>query len=127
MNATARIATMHPEHAEQVLKVHRLGIGTGHATFETGAPPWAEFDAPRLPEPRFVALAHAIGIWTVQSGVLPGNTASPALTRVPPRPHRGSPPINPSRQACDRRQGWSGTQTGAQAQATATRRAVRVP
>ncbi|WP_256962111.1 hypothetical protein [Streptomyces sp. NRRL B-24572] len=125
MNATARIATMRPEHAEQVLKVHQLGIDTGHATFETGAPTWAEFDAARLPEPRFVALDHAAGIWTVQSGVLPENTASPALTRVPPRPHHGSPPVNPSRQACDRRPGWSGTQTGAQARTPG--RARRVP
>ncbi|MGW5420854.1 N-acetyltransferase family protein [Streptomyces sp. NPDC003943] len=130
MNAAARIVTMRPEHAEQVLAIHQLGIDTGHATFETAAPTWAQFDSSRLPEHRFVALGstddvvgwtavapvsdrcayagvvehsvyvhpdargqgvgllllqallastEAAGIWTVQSGVFPENTASLAL------------------------------------------------
>ncbi|KOX34277.1 MULTISPECIES: GNAT family N-acetyltransferase [unclassified Streptomyces] len=59
MSTSAHIAGMRPEHAEQILKTYQFGIDTGHATFETGAPTWAEFDASRLPEHRFVALDHA--------------------------------------------------------------------
>lgn len=43
-------------HAEAVLRIYQLGIDTGEATFETLAPSWAEFDAGRLREHRFVAL-----------------------------------------------------------------------
>ncbi|MFI8963436.1 GNAT family N-acetyltransferase [Streptomyces sp. NPDC053493] len=123
---------MRPEQAEQILEIYQLGIDTGHATFETRAPTWAEFDSSRLPEHRFVALdqagavvgwtavvpvsdrcayagvvehsvyvhpsaqgqgvglhlleallasTDAAGIWTVQSGVFPENTASLCLHR----------------------------------------------
>jgi phosphinothricin acetyltransferase len=47
---------MRPEHAEQVLAIYRAGIEEGNATFETGAPSWAAFDAARLPAHRHVAL-----------------------------------------------------------------------
>ncbi|MFJ9807587.1 GNAT family N-acetyltransferase [Streptomyces sp. NPDC101158] len=121
---------MRPEHAERVVEIYQLGIDSGHATFETRAPTWAEFDSSRLPEHRFVALdrtgvvvgwaaavpvsdrcayagvvehsvyvdpdargrgvgllllqallasTDAAGIWTVQAGVFPENTASLAL------------------------------------------------
>ena len=120
---------MTDEHAAQVLDIYRLGIATGHATFETEPPSWAEFTAGRLPGHRFVALdgdrvlgwtacsavsdrcvysgvvEHSVyvhpgargrgvgrallralidsteraGIWTIQSGVFPENTASLAL------------------------------------------------
>ncbi|MGA4540742.1 GNAT family N-acetyltransferase [Uniformispora flossi] len=124
---------MTADHADQVLAVYQAGIDTGHATFETRTPTWADFDQVRLPEHRFVALAHeaghervlgwiaasavsdrcvyagvvehsvyvhpnarrrgvgrallqalitsteAAGIWTIQSGVFPENTASLAL------------------------------------------------
>ncbi|MEU8564950.1 hypothetical protein AB0C45_26180 [Streptomyces cyaneofuscatus] len=33
-----RITAIRPEHAEQVLTVHRFGIDEGNATFETTAP-----------------------------------------------------------------------------------------
>ncbi|MFB7860660.1 GNAT family N-acetyltransferase [Streptomyces sp. NPDC056069] len=130
MNPTVRVAAMRPEHAERVVGIYQLGIDTGHATFETSAPTWEEFDSSRLPEHRFVALGptgfvvgwtaavpvsdrcayagvvehsvyvdpdargrgvgllllqallastDAAGIWTVQSGVFPENTASLAL------------------------------------------------
>ncbi|ROR35327.1 phosphinothricin acetyltransferase [Kitasatospora cineracea] len=49
-------APMLPEHAEQVLAIYRAGIEEGNATFETGAPSWAAFDAARLPAHRHVAL-----------------------------------------------------------------------
>ncbi|WP_345656967.1 GNAT family N-acetyltransferase [Streptomyces siamensis] len=47
---------MGPEHADQVLAIHRLGIEEGNATFETSAPTWEEFEAAKLPEHRHVAL-----------------------------------------------------------------------
>lgn len=122
-----RIATMHPQHADQVLAIYQLGIDGGDATFETTAPTWPEFDAAKLPDHRLVALdgsdrvlgwaavvavsdrcaysgvvehsvyvhpaaqnqgiGHALltalidstesaGIWTIQSGIFPENTAS---------------------------------------------------
>ncbi|MFF3215319.1 GNAT family N-acetyltransferase [Streptomyces sp. NPDC002886] len=118
------------DHAEEVLEIYRAGIDEGNATFETEAPTWAEFDAAKLPEHRFVALGQdgkllgwvaaskvsdrcayagvvehsvyvrpaargrgvgralldaliasteAAGIWTIQSGIFPENTASLAL------------------------------------------------
>jgi phosphinothricin acetyltransferase len=124
------IVAMTDEHAVQVLDIYRLGIATGHATFETDPPGWAQFTATRLAEHRFVArdpagrvlgwvacspvsdrcvyagvVEHSVyvhpdargrgigrtllqalidsteraGIWTIQSGVFPENTASLAL------------------------------------------------
>ncbi|MYS80512.1 GNAT family N-acetyltransferase [Streptomyces sp. SID5474] len=140
------VTAMRPEHADQVLAIHRLGIDEGNATFETTAPDWQGFDATRLREHRLVALdrddrvlgwaavvpvsdrcayagvvehsvyvhprarglgvglallrallasTEAAGIWTVQSGIFPENTASLALHR------RASP--SPGRPAPDRR------------------------
>ncbi|MDJ0463818.1 N-acetyltransferase family protein [Streptomyces sp. H27-C3] len=128
--AGGHITAMRPEHAEQVLAIHQLGIEEGNATFETTAPDWKRFDATKLPEHRLVALNEeqrvlgwaavvpvsdrcayagvvehsvyvgpearsrgvglalltallastgAAGIWTVQSGIFPENTASLAL------------------------------------------------
>jgi phosphinothricin acetyltransferase len=51
------VVPMTAEHASAVIEVYRLGIDTGHATFETEPPTWAAFDAGRLPAHRFVALA----------------------------------------------------------------------
>jgi phosphinothricin acetyltransferase len=116
--------------AEAVLAIYRAGLDTGQASFETGVPAWAAFDAARLPAHRFVAedsdgvvlgwvavspvssrpvyagvVEHSVyvasdargrgvgralldaliasteaaGIWTIQSGVFPENTASLAL------------------------------------------------
>ena len=39
-----------------VERIWAEGIATGHATFETETPTWAEFDAARLPEHRLVAV-----------------------------------------------------------------------
>ena len=125
-----RIVAMRDEHADQILDIYRLGIATGHATFETEPPTWARFTATRLADHRHVALdpagtvlgwvacvavsdrcvyagvvEHSVyvhpdargqgvgrallqalvdateraGIWTIQSGVFPENTASLAL------------------------------------------------
>jgi L-amino acid N-acyltransferase YncA len=124
------ITAMTDQHAAQVLDIYRLGIATGHATFETEPPDWAKFSTSRLPEHRHVALdptgqvigwvacssvsdrcvyagvvEHSVyvhpgargrgvgralldalitsteraGIWTIQSGIFPENTASLAL------------------------------------------------
>jgi phosphinothricin acetyltransferase len=111
-----------------VLEVYQAGLDAGDASFETGAPAWADFDATRLPGHRHVATAddtgellgwvavspvssrsvyagvveHSVyvapgargrgvggallqaliestetaGIWTLQSGIFPENTAS---------------------------------------------------
>ena len=118
---------MAAHHADDVIRIYQLGIDGRLATFEVEAPTWAEFDASRLPEHRFVALdddgvvlgwiavtpvssrrvyagvvehsvyvdprarghgvgrvlldtliasTEAAGIWTIQSGVFPENTAS---------------------------------------------------
>jgi len=51
-----RIEPMTADHAAQVLAIYQAGIDEGDATFETRAPSWAEFDATRLPDHRFVAV-----------------------------------------------------------------------
>lgn len=69
--APPRVAVMTADHAEHVLAVYQAGIDTGNATFETRAPTWAHFDATRLPDHRFVALAEdgrLLG-WTAASPV----------------------------------------------------------
>jgi len=38
-----------------VRRIFREGIATGHATFESEAPPWEAWDAAHLEEPRLVA------------------------------------------------------------------------
>jgi L-amino acid N-acyltransferase YncA len=54
--ADLRIVPMTAAHADAVLAIYGEGIADGAATFETDAPSWADFDAHRLPEHRFVAL-----------------------------------------------------------------------
>jgi phosphinothricin acetyltransferase len=43
--------------APAVLRIYQAGLDTGQASFETAAPDWSAFDAARLPEHRFVAVA----------------------------------------------------------------------
>jgi L-amino acid N-acyltransferase YncA/DNA-binding transcriptional ArsR family regulator len=47
--------------AEPVLAVYQAGLDAGDASFETGAPSWAAFDAGRLPGHRHVATADDTG------------------------------------------------------------------
>ncbi|MFF7142543.1 GNAT family N-acetyltransferase [Streptomyces nodosus] len=47
---------MGPEHADDVLRIYRLGIDEGNATFETAAPTWERFNATKLPDHRHVAV-----------------------------------------------------------------------
>jgi phosphinothricin acetyltransferase len=49
------IDRMNAEDWEQVRVVYLEGIATGHATFETQAPSWEEWDARHLPYSRLVA------------------------------------------------------------------------
>lgn len=69
------VRPMTAAHAEGVLAVFAEGIATGHATFESAAPTWAEFDASHLPAHRFVALDAAA----------PGDAA--AVPSAPSAPH----------------------------------------
>ncbi len=55
------IVPMRAEHADRVLAIYQLGIDTGDATFQERAPEWAEFDAGKLPDHRFVALDRSTG------------------------------------------------------------------
>lgn len=52
--------TIHPmtaAHWPQVRAIYEQGIATGHATFQTAAPAWEEWDAGHLPHSRLVAVA----------------------------------------------------------------------
>lgn len=49
-------------HADAVLSIYQAGIDEGDATFETSAPQWAEFDAAKLEDHRFVALDEKEGV-----------------------------------------------------------------
>ena len=51
-----RVVPMRPEHGDAVIAIFTEGIDTGHATFEHTAPTWAEFDAAKLSDHRFVAV-----------------------------------------------------------------------
>ncbi|MEC4015445.1 GNAT family N-acetyltransferase [Streptomyces sp. H27-D2] len=128
--ARALVRPLTAAHADQVLAIYQSGIDEGNATFETEAPGWESFDAAKLADHRFVAVADggrvlgwvavgkvsdrgayagvvehsvyvareargegvaralldaliasadAAGIWTIQAGVFPENTASLAL------------------------------------------------
>ncbi|MEU9305584.1 N-acetyltransferase family protein [Streptomyces sp. NPDC048269] len=51
------IAPLAEAPADEVLAIYQAGIDEGNATFETTAPTWQAFDAGRLAEHRFVAIA----------------------------------------------------------------------
>ncbi|TMR05669.1 N-acetyltransferase family protein [Actinomadura soli] len=46
---------MTAQDAGQVLAIYQHGLDTGHASFETTAPAWADFDAAKLDRYRYVA------------------------------------------------------------------------
>jgi L-amino acid N-acyltransferase YncA len=123
------IIPLGPGHWEDVRRIYEEGIATGHATFQTEAPSWEEWDRSHLPHSRLVvlegdrvagwaaltavsgrcvyagvaevsvyvgsgargrgmgkALLSALveesernGIWTLQAGIFPENSASLAL------------------------------------------------
>jgi L-amino acid N-acyltransferase YncA/2-polyprenyl-3-methyl-5-hydroxy-6-metoxy-1,4-benzoquinol methylase len=57
----ALIRPMREEDAGEVLAVYQAGLDTGQASFETAAPPWAAFDAAKLPLHRHVAVDAVTG------------------------------------------------------------------
>lgn len=130
MTAGCRVGPMAAADAEAVLEIYAEGIASGHATFQTEVPSWAEWDAAHLARPRLVARdeagrvlgwcalspvskravyagvveesvyvaaaargrgigralleamvreSEAAGLWTMQTGIFPENTASLAL------------------------------------------------
>ncbi|WP_328347829.1 GNAT family N-acetyltransferase [Micromonospora sp. NBC_00421] len=130
--ADVTLRRMRADDADRVLAIYQAGLDAGAASFETTAPAWADFDATRLPDHRFVAVdgddivvgwiaaaptsarpvyagvvehsvyvhpavrrrgvarllldtlitsTEAAGVWTIQSGIFPENTASLVLHR----------------------------------------------
>ena len=64
------IDRMSAQDWEQVAAIYLEGIATGHATFETQAPPWEQWDARYLPYSRLVARAgETIKGWAALSPV----------------------------------------------------------
>jgi L-amino acid N-acyltransferase YncA len=51
-----KIISMLPGHWDQVRSIYEQGIATGHATFQTVAPDWDEWDASHLANSRLVAV-----------------------------------------------------------------------
>ncbi|HEU5107760.1 MAG TPA: GNAT family N-acetyltransferase [Micromonosporaceae bacterium] len=63
---------MRAADAPAVLRVYQAGLDGGHASFETAAPSWAEFDAGKLPGHRHVAVdgdGGAVLGWVAVSAV----------------------------------------------------------
>jgi phosphinothricin acetyltransferase len=54
---TFTVRPMRESDAVAVLAIYQAGLDTGEASFELTAPSWAEFDAARLSDHRFVAIA----------------------------------------------------------------------
>ncbi len=64
------IDKMSDEDWEQVRAIYLEGIASGHATFETQAPLWEQWNAAHLPECRLVARSdHTIAGWAALSPV----------------------------------------------------------
>jgi L-amino acid N-acyltransferase YncA len=50
-----QVEPMSPEHWPEVRRIYLEGIATGHATFETEAPSWEQWDSGHLPACRLIA------------------------------------------------------------------------
>lgn len=62
------LRVMHPEDWPAVEQIYAAGIATGHATFETATPAWAEWDAAHLATPRLVADEGGVAVgWAALS------------------------------------------------------------
>jgi L-amino acid N-acyltransferase YncA len=55
--ASVEVVPLEPAHWQPVREIYLDGIGTGHATFETSAPSWEEWDANHLKVGRLVAIS----------------------------------------------------------------------
>ena len=69
------VRAMTSADAEAVLAIYQAGLDGGLASFETVAPSWAEFDAGRLPDHRWVAVSP--------SGAVVGWVAASPVSRRP--------------------------------------------
>jgi arsenite methyltransferase len=56
-----KIRPMWEADADAVLRIYQAGLDSGQASFETTAPPWAAFDAGKLPDHRYVAVDEDSG------------------------------------------------------------------
>jgi L-amino acid N-acyltransferase YncA len=54
------IIALQAGHWPDVKRIYEEGIATGHATFQTGAPSWEEWDGSHLPHTRLVAVDDRI-------------------------------------------------------------------
>ena len=61
---------MQASDAEAVLEIYQQGMDTGHATFQTQAPSWEDWDKSHIPDLRYVALndAEVVG-WAALTAV----------------------------------------------------------
>jgi len=70
MTGETIIAPLQPGDWDQVKEIYLEGIATGHATFETTAPSWEQWDAAHLPFARLVArLGGNLIAWAALSPV----------------------------------------------------------
>ena len=70
MRSDPVIEPMRAEDWERVREIYLEGIATGHATFETSAPSWEQWDAAHLPFARLSALQNGSLIgWAALSPV----------------------------------------------------------
>ena len=53
-----QISPLLPQHWPAVKTIYEQGIATGHATFQTSAPSWEEWDAAHLKHSRLVAMLN---------------------------------------------------------------------
>ena len=67
------IVPLEPKHWTGVGAIYRVGIATGHATFEAEPPNWQQFNDGKLPDQRLVALDN--------DKVIGWAAASPTSTR----------------------------------------------
>ena len=58
---SVEVVSFEPGYWEEVRQIYLDGIATGHATFETSAPSWEEWDANHLKLGRFVAISAESG------------------------------------------------------------------
>jgi L-amino acid N-acyltransferase YncA len=61
VSSSCLIEPMTPADAGAVLAIYQAGLDTGQASFETRAPGWADFDAARLADHRYVARDRGTG------------------------------------------------------------------
>jgi phosphinothricin acetyltransferase len=70
LEPAVQIRFLTPEDWETVCAIYLEGLAGGHATFETAAPTWEEWNRAHLPAPRLVAVAASVVAgWAALSSV----------------------------------------------------------